>query len=110
MSVLAYSELLKRIVGIDEKKLEKPFIILSKHNTTKNRLNILKELAQNEKITVGKLLRNLHQNIGGGSYLTIKKYFLELEKEGLLKKEKIKNKEIWSFSEEYKDLKEFILK
>ena len=110
MSVLAYSELLKRIVGIDEKILEKPYQIISKHNTTKNRLAVLKELARTEKNTIGRLLKNLKLNRSGGSYLTIKKYFLELEKEGLLKKEKVNKTEVWSFSEKYNDLKVFILR
>lgn len=109
MSVLAYSELMRRITGIDERKLEKPFIILSKYNTTKNRMNILKELAKHEKIGIGKLLKNVHQNIGGGSYLTIQKYFMELEKEGILKKEIVDGKTLWSFSEQNKELKEYVM-
>lgn len=109
MSVLAYSELLKRMTGIDEKSLEKPYLILSKHETTQKRLAILKELAKHERITIGRLLKGLHRNRGGGSYLTIKKYFLELEKEGLLKHENIGEKEIWSFSKNHEDFKNFIV-
>ena len=110
MSVLAYSELLKRIANIEEEKLEKPYIILSKNNTTKNRLRVLKELARREKSTIGSLLKKTHQNKGGGSYLTIKKYFQQLEKEGLLKSERKNKKKVWFFSPEFKELKEFILK
>jgi len=110
MSVLAYSEIMKKITGIDEKRLEKPFLILSRHKITKNRLKVLKELANHEKITIGKILKNLKQSRGGGSYLTIRDFFLELEKEGLLKREKINNKCYWSFSDKNIQLKEFILK
>lgn len=110
MSVLAYSELLKRILKIDERTLEKPFSILSKHNTTPKRLQILKELANQKSITIGKLLQELHRNKGGGSYLTIKRYFEGLEKSGLLTRNKTHQKEEWSFSEEYSGLKEFIIR
>jgi len=110
MSILAYSEILKKVTGIDEKELEKPFIILSRHNSTPKRFKILRVLANNEKSTISSLLKKAKLNRGGGSYLTIRKYFQSLEKEGLLKKEKINKKETWEFSEEYNDLKEFIVK
>jgi len=109
MSILAHSELLKRNCGIDEKKLEIPILILNRNNTTKNRLKILKSLAHYEPITIGLLLQKSHQARGGGSYLTIRKYFESLEKEGLLKRIKIKTKTLWSFSEEYSHLKKYIL-
>lgn len=108
MSVLAYSELMKRIVGVDETKLETPFKILNNNNTTKTRLKILKELAKQDKATIGKLLKNSGHNRTGGSYITIKNYFLDLEKDGLLKKEKRGTIEEWSFSEKYEDIKVFI--
>ncbi|MFT4304690.1 MAG: hypothetical protein ACMXX8_01230 [Candidatus Woesearchaeota archaeon] len=109
MTILAYSELLKRITGIDEKRLEMPFVVLNRNNTTKNRLSILKALAEREPITIGFLLQKSNQARGGGSYLTIRKYFESLEKEGLLKRSKIKSKTLWSFSEEYHELKKYIL-
>lgn len=109
MSVLAYSELLKRIVGINEKALEKPFIILNRNNTTQNRLKVIKELAKTERATIGRLLKNLHQSRGGGSYITIQRYFLALEKDGLLRKYRENNKELWYFSKDYALLKKFII-
>jgi hypothetical protein len=110
MSVLAYSEMLKRIAGVDKNKLERPFIILSKHNTTEKRLNILRRMAEHDGITIGKLLKLSHQNTGGGSYLTIQRYFKELQKDGLLDVKLKNNKHIWSFSDEYSDIREFILR
>ena len=110
MSVLAYSELLKRITGIKESELEKPFIILGKHNTTENRLKVLRELANHDKATIGFLLKRCKLNKSGGSYLTIKKFFEELEKDGLLKRHQKNKKQEWSFSKEFSSLKEFILK
>lgn len=109
MSVLAYSELLRRIAGIDEKELETPFRILNRNNTTQNRLRVLKALADHEPISIGALLQKLHQPRGGGSYITIKRYFRDLEKEGLLKSEKKKNIEVWSFGGSHQLLKRFIL-
>jgi len=109
MSVLAYSELLKRITGINEKDLEEPFKILSENNTTKNRLKIIKGLALHEPISMGNLLHKLGFPRGGGSYLTARKYFLMLEADGLLEKQKEKNKTIWKFSKKGEDLKKYIL-
>ncbi|MCD4666499.1 hypothetical protein K8R47_01665 [archaeon] len=109
MSVLAYSELLKRIFNIDENQFRKPYQILSRYNPTKNRIEILKQLALHDKITIGQLLKKTNHNKGGGSYLTIKKYFENLAKEGLLIKYQKKKKILWSFSEEYLDVKRFIL-
>jgi len=109
MSVLAYSELLKRITGIEERKLEEPFKILNKNNTTPTRLKAIKGLALHGPISLGKLLQTIGLPRGGGSYLTIRRYFLSLEKEGLLKKEMINKKTIWGFSEEGEILKKFIL-
>lgn len=110
MSVLAYSKLLEKITGIDEKDLEKPFIILSRLKTTPNRLKLLKNLANLEKSSIGGLLKNSNMNRSGGSYLTLKKYFLELEKEGILIRNKVGFKEEWSFSKENLILKDFIRK
>lgn len=110
MSILAYSELLKRITGISEDELEKPFIILNRNNTTKYRLEMLKSLAMHEPISIGKLLKSNKLPRGGGSYITIQRYFLDLEKEGLLQKNIENKKTTWSFSDKYKELKKFILK
>jgi hypothetical protein len=110
MTALGYSELLKRITGIDQKKLEAPFIILNRNNTTKVRLDVIKQLARLGPLTIGLLLQKSNQPRGGGSYLTIRKYFEALEREGLLKKEKIKTKTLWSFSDDHRDFKDFICK
>jgi len=109
MSALAYSELLKRITGINEKDLEEPFKILSKNNTTESRLKIIKGLALYEPISIGNLLHKIGLPRGGGSYLTARKYFLMLAKDGLLEKEKSKNKTIWKFSKKGEYLKRYIL-
>lgn len=109
MSILAYSELMKRIAGIDEHNLETPFIILNRNNTTPNRLKVLKALAAKDESSLGKLLKHCKMNRGGGSYLTIKNYFRSLEDEGLLQRKKELNREIWSFSKKYEDIKKFIL-
>jgi len=74
MSVLAYSELLKRITGIKDQDLEEPFRILSQNNTTESRLRIIKGLALHEPISIGKLLHTIGLPRGGGSYLTTRKY------------------------------------
>src|SRR3989344_9107264 len=108
MSVLAYSELLKKITGINEKDLEEPFKILSENNTTKSRLKIIKGLALYEPISIGNLLHKMGFPRGGGSYLTTKKYFSMLEKDGLLSKQKIKNKIVWMFSKKGEYLKRYI--
>ena len=110
MTVLAYSELVKRIMNIDEKKLEAPFKILSRLRSTPHRLAILKELARSEQSTIGKLLQKTKHNKGGGSYLAIQSFFNELEKEGLLKKTKENKKTVWMFTPEYTDLREFIVR
>ncbi|MBI4451126.1 hypothetical protein HY642_04065 [Candidatus Woesearchaeota archaeon] len=109
MSVLAYSELLKRIAGINESQLEAPFKILSQNNTTKTRLAVIKGLANHEPISIGKLLQAVHLPRGGGSYMTIQKYFVSLQKAGLLDCRKIKNRTLWSFTKEGGELKRYIL-
>jgi len=106
--ILAYSELLKRITGIKEQQLEEPFRILSRNNTTKMRMRVIKGLAQHEPTTIGKLLQELHFSRGGGSYLTIQKYFLDLKKEGLLEAEKRKTTTLWKFSEKGSELKKYM--
>jgi|GEM_PF-5402338 len=107
--ILGYSELLKRITGIDQKRLEMPMVILNRNNTTKNRMNILRDLVKYEPITVGLLLQKAKQPRGGGSYITIRKYFKCLEKEGLLKSKKMGAKTLWSISDEYSDIKKFFI-
>lgn len=109
MSVLAYSELLKRITGIHDEELEEPFKILGRHNTTETRLAAIKTLARNEPISLGMLLHSAKLPRGGGSYLNIRKFFLELEKEGLLSRNEHGNKTEWAFSEKGALLKRFIL-
>ena len=110
MSVLAYSELLRRITGIDQETLELPFVILNKNNTTRKRLLIIKELAKKEKATIGQLLESVGLPRGGGSYLTIQDYFLSLEKEGLLQRTNVGKKVVWSFSEKHAPFKRFVLR
>jgi hypothetical protein len=109
MSVLAYSELLKRITGINEKELEEPFKILSQSHTTKNRFKTIKYLSLYEPISIGKLLHKIGLPRGGGSYLTIKKFFLSLEKKGLLQKEKDGMGYVWKFTERGDHLKKYLL-
>ena len=109
MSVLAYSELLKRIIGIHDEELEEPFKILGRHNTTKTRLTAIKTLARDGPVSLGMLLHSANLPRGGGSYLNIRKFFLELEKEGLLAKNECGNKTEWAFSEKGESLKRFIL-
>jgi len=110
MSVLAYSELLKRIVGVKTEDLETPFIILNKNNTTKNRLKVIKELSKKGKSTIGNLLKSVGLPRGGGSYLTIRNYFLDLEKQDLIRREKKRNKTFWMFTEKNEPLRKFISK
>ena len=109
MSVLAYSELLKRIAGIEEKDLEAPFRILSKNNTTSMRLEVIKGLARYEPMSTGMLLQKLGFPRGGGSYITIQNFFSSLEKEELLERRKIKSKTLWAFSNKGELLKRYIL-
>ena len=109
MSVLAYSELLKRITGIEEYELEIPFKILNKNNTTQNRLKAIKSLALQEPVSLGKLLSSIDMPRGGGSYITIRKYFQALEKDGLLQTKLDKGKTIWQFSKKGELLKKYIL-
>ena len=109
MSILAYSELLKRITGINEQELEEPFKILSKNNTTKTRLKIIRGLATHEPISIGNLLHKINLPRGGGSYITARKYFMMLERDGLLEKEKRKSRTVWKFSQKGTYLKRYIL-
>lgn len=115
MSVLAYSELLRRIAGFDDSHLETPFKILSKNNTTPMRLRVIRALAIHEPISIGKLLQTVNLPRGGGSYLTIRKYFLSLEKEGLLERRRMgrkntnKTKTLWIFSKKNEEFKKYIL-
>ncbi|MBI2102372.1 hypothetical protein HYT55_00910 [Candidatus Woesearchaeota archaeon] len=109
MSVLAYSELLKRITGIDDHQLEEPFKILSQNNTTQSRCKIIKGLALYEPISIGNLLRKSELPRGGGSYLTVRKYFLSLEKAGLLEKYLLHNRAVWRFSKNGEHLRKYLL-
>lgn len=109
MSVLAYSELMRRIVGVEESELERPFKILSDHNTTSLRLAAIKELSRHESISIGKLLQTLKQPRGGGSYLTVRKYFMELEKTGLLVRTRVGNRTEWGISKKNEDFKRYVM-
>ncbi len=109
MSVLAHSELLQRIMGIEETALEKPFALLSKTRATQKRLAALRELAKKEPATIGQVLQALHENKGGGSYLTIRAFFRQLEEGGMLKHESINNRNVWAFSQAHLAMKKFIL-
>lgn len=109
MSVLAYSELLKRITGIEEAQLEGPFKILNKSNTTPVRLKALKALARHEPTSLGKLLQTISLHRGGGTYLTIRKYFILLEKKGLLENKKENGRTVWKFTDKGEILRRYIL-
>ncbi len=109
MSALAYSELLKRITGVRDEELEEPFKILARHNTTETRLAVIKALAREGPISLGMLLHSVDLPRGGGSYLTVRKYFTALERDGLLVRRTRMNKTEWSFSEKGTMLKRFIL-
>jgi hypothetical protein len=110
MAVLAYSEIVKHILGIEERKIEKYFIVLTRNATSPLRFHALRELAKKEKSTVGGILHGLKENRSGGTYISISKFFENLEKEGLLKKHKTENRTYWEFSENAKEFKEYLLR
>ncbi|MGM5487987.1 MAG: hypothetical protein ACQESG_03495 [Nanobdellota archaeon] len=109
MSVLSYSELLRRIANIDEQTLEKPYKILQRHTCTGNRLVVLRCLARQDRATIGQLLQKTGHNKGGGSYITIQRFFEALSTDGLLVSEKRGNRVYWKFAPEYHTIKEFML-
>ena len=110
MSVLAYSELLRRIAGIEQDDLERPFKILSRNNATRKRIEILKILASAEPISIGMLLQKSGLPRGGGSYMTIKRFFLALEKEGLLEHNIVRKRALWQYSASAELFKRYILR
>lgn len=108
MTILAYSELLRRIGGIEEKKVEQFYKVIASHNITSLRYKALKNLAKQDKSTIGKLLQNLNVNKSGGCYITIKKFFLEMNKNGILDTVVVGNRTYWKFSDKAKHLKLYL--
>lgn len=104
MAILAYSELLKRISGVEEKKVELFYQLIAKYNITSLRYNAFKKLAELEPSTIGNILQSLDVNKSGGCYLTVKKFFLKMQEVDILEVRKIGNRTYWKFKDEARDL------
>jgi len=99
MSVLGYSELLKEIYGVSPKSLQHEISILLKAKPSKQRIALLRMLANGKKSTVSELLRKCKMNNTGGSFRVIRKFFDELVSLGILKKENIGRRAYYLFPE-----------
>ena len=106
--MLAYSEILKRITGVEERNLEKYFRLLSESQLSPLRYSVLKQLAKQDKATIGSLLQSLDQHRTGGTYVTIQSFFTELAGKGLLEKVPVGRRNYWKFKEELSQLKQYL--
>ena len=98
MSVLAYSELLKEITGINEEKAEEFFFRISNLSLSPLRSKCLKELVKKEKATVSSILKEMNETNCGGTYKSIKKFFNKLTDENIITKEKVGNRTYYKAS------------
>lgn len=99
MSVLGYSEIIKEIYGITPESIENEIALLLKSKPTKVKIQLLKKLAQAPKATVSELMRKEKLNNTGGSFRSIKKFFNELSKLGIIEKEIIGRRTYFKFKE-----------
>ncbi len=89
MAVLAQSELLKEITGIDESKTEEFFFRMDNIMMSPLRKKCLKRLIVVGKATVSSLLKDLGEANYGGTYQSIKGFFNKLVEEGILTKQPV---------------------
>lgn len=108
MSILGYSEIVKKITGEDEYSFENIMVTLSKHSLSSLRIKALKELAKQKNSTITKILKRLKENTTGGTHISIKSFFINLEKENILSKEKINNRTYWKFTDKYKNFCKYL--
>ncbi|MFC1750063.1 hypothetical protein ACFL2V_14785 [Pseudomonadota bacterium] len=107
--MIGYSQLMKDIFNLDKSSVEMQMEKLVKHQLSKLRFDVLKELAKQERGTISSLLRQVTDNHNGGTYKTIKIFFELLHKDNILEFEKVGVRRYWKFSDKAKDLRNYIL-
>ncbi len=100
MSVLGYSELLKEIYGITPESLENEISKLLTSKPSPAKVHLLKHLAKTQRATVSELLRALKMPNTGGSFKSIKKFFIDLTKFNILVEERVGKRTYYSFSKD----------
>ncbi len=109
--MIGYTQLLKDILNLNKDSIEVQLEKLSSHHKLSPlRLKALKKLADIKKGTVSLILKEISENVTGGTYKTVLKFFLGLEADGLLKKKIVGNRKYWSYTEESADLEAYFNK
>jgi len=98
---------MKDILDLDKESVELQLEKLASHKLTGLRLLALKQLSKEEKGTVCSILKKVVPNNTGGTYKTVIAFFLALETDSILAREKVGNRSYWKFSEKAKDLENY---
>jgi len=98
MSVLGYSELMKKIFGITPKTLQGELSQLLKTKPTQKKIEVLRELASTKRATIGKLMKKKKMTYTGGSFNSMKTFFEELYQLKILQKEIIGRRTYYTFT------------
>ena len=72
MTVLGYAKIMQLLTGTNEYEFENYMVRISKHGLSKLRIEVLKELAKQERETIGTILKELKENTTGGTFKSIK--------------------------------------
>ena len=107
MSMIGYSRLMKEIFDVDKTNLKIQMEAITEHKLSGLRMKALKQLSVSEKETISTLLKKMQENHTGGTYKTIKSFFICLEKDKILESKKIGVRSYWKFSEKAKDLENY---
>lgn len=100
MAVLGYSELLKEIYGINPHSLENEISKFLQSKPSNNKIRILKELKKSQRATISELLRHSLLPNTGGSFKSIRKFFEELVRLNILKKDTTVKRTYYYFNPE----------
>ena len=107
MSMIGYSRLMKEIFDVDKTNVQMHLERLAKHMLSDLRIKALRFLSRSEKQTISTLLKKMSVNHNGGTYKTIKSFFLQLERDKILESNKVGVRSYWKFSEKARDLENY---
>lgn len=107
MSFFAYSEIYGLILGA-KSSIHDKFLVLTRHDTTKIRFRALCYLAKVRRDTISNILEQIGENRTGGTYISLQTYFENLEIEKILEKQSIGRRTYWKFTDQAKDLAEYL--
>ena len=109
MSFFGHSKIVELLTGIKDYELQNNISLLSKYRFSELRHKSLRKLAELERSTIPSILKNLKENKSGGTYLTINRFFQDLQKEGILNTDTVGKRTYWKFSVNGQSFRKFLL-